>query len=171
MALYVKHWEAEIDSASSVYRSCMVIRIKKGKGDREDDKEGWRSMAEQWFVAGKLNSEHPAMSWVDKKRHHLKLTQLFSCKSQSIPQPFFTHTMSTRASCRPQTHNLPKTTNRATASANQDQCTNTQGEPTRIGMEGAFPPPTKESNTFKKGLLSIADTASVVVANDLIWLN
>lgn len=71
-----------------------------------------------------------------------------------------------------ETHNLPKTTNRATATANQDQCNNSQGKPTRIVMvEGySLRLQNKLRNEKKKieikGLLSIAAAANppVVIA-------
>lgn len=110
---------------------------------RKEESQDWRGgQREVWLKSWAVNSEHPAMSWGDKKRHHLKLTQLFNCEFQPTPPPLHPtlspslshtlslHTASTRASRRPQTHNLLKTTKRATATANQDQWYNTQGKPT-----------------------------------------
>lgn len=121
-------------------RVTVVEKKEREKGPRGE----WLSSGWCWKAEHAVNSEHPAMSWGDKKRCHLKLTQLFSCKSRHIlpshPHPFsLSHTLSihtvyTRASIRPQTHNLPKTAKRATATPNQDQCNNTQGKPTRMIM-------------------------------------
>lgn len=130
---------------------------------------------EVWLKSRAVNSEDPAMSWGDKKRHHLKLTQLFNCECHSIPPPpLFVlrthavrlHAMSMGANHQSQTHNFPKTTNQATTTENQDQCYDTQGKSIykfkkKDNSRGAFP--TTETQIAVDRLLCLAVPVTVIV--------
>lgn len=112
------------------------------------------------------------MSWGNKRHHHLKLTQLFSCKSQSTPPPIPPNNVY-EVWLLTSNQNLTKTINCESATANQDQCNNTQGETYKNGNgRGAFPPPTKKKGrNWKKKLSSTRKIVKYTVAQRVIILN
>lgn len=175
--MYSTYSSIHTDIPLELVCACTVCGSSRVMGWRKRGLEegAERSMAAQWLVAEKLSSELPAMSWGDKKRHHLKLTQLFSCESQSTPSPYpffpcLTHPLFTQ---RPQTHNLPKTTNRATTTANQHQHDNTQGKPTRMVMaEGhSLPPPTKRKWEIMAKYSRCCICSSCKLLNEAVYMH